>query len=81
MLKSIFTRFSNGLTRKAFSESNGEIKRTALYSFHKDNLKAKMVPFAGYDMPVQYFGIIEEHNHCRDNASIFDVSHMGQVRY
>ena len=38
-----------------------------------------MVPFAGYDMPVQYFGIIEEHMHCRENASLFDVSHMGQV--
>jgi aminomethyltransferase len=80
MLKNIIGRTSNNLTRKAFSESNGHIKRTALYSFHKDNHKAKMVPFAGYEMPVQYFGIIEEHNHCRDNSSIFDVSHMGQVR-
>jgi aminomethyltransferase len=39
-----------------------------------------MVEFAGYDMPVQYNSIIEEHNHCRDHASVFDVSHMGQVR-
>ena len=39
-----------------------------------------MVEFAGYDMPVQYFGIIEEHLNCRNNASLFDVSHMGQVR-
>lgn len=39
-----------------------------------------MVEFAGYDMPVQYFGILEEHNNCRENASVFDVSHMGQVR-
>ncbi len=81
MLKNILRRIPNGQAKKAFSESKGEVKRTALYSFHKDNLKAKMVPFAGYDMPVQYFGIIEEHNHCRENASIFDVSHMGQVRY
>jgi aminomethyltransferase len=74
MLKNIFR-----LTKKTFSEKE-QVKRTALYSFHKDNLKAKMVPFAGHDMPVQYFGIIEEHNHCRENSSIFDVSHMGQVR-
>jgi aminomethyltransferase len=37
-----------------------------------------MVPFAGYDMPVTYpEGIIKEHLHCRENAGIFDVSHMG----
>ncbi len=39
-----------------------------------------MVEFAGYDMPVQYFGVMEEHYNCRENASVFDVSHMGQVR-
>ena len=39
-----------------------------------------MVPFAGYDMPVQYpDGIMKEHAHCRTHAGIFDVSHMGQV--
>lgn len=38
-----------------------------------------MFPFAGYDMPVQYFGVIEEHLNCRENASLFDVSHMGQI--
>jgi aminomethyltransferase len=39
-----------------------------------------MVEFAGYEMPVKYFGIIEEHNHCREHVSLFDVSHMGQIR-
>ena len=41
-----------------------------------------MVPFAGYDMPIQYsgMGILEEHANCRENASVFDVSHMGQIR-
>ncbi len=39
-----------------------------------------MVPFAGYEMPVQYFGIMNEHNWCRENASMFDVGHMGQVK-
>jgi aminomethyltransferase len=38
-----------------------------------------MLPFAGYEMPIQYTGVIEEHLFCRENASIFDVSHMGQI--
>ena len=53
-------------------------KRTSLYDEHV-KLGARMVPFAGYDMPVQYKdGIIAEHNWTRDNAGLFDVSHMGQ---
>ena len=52
--------------------------KTELYSFHIAN-GGKMVPFAGYDMPVQYSeGIIKEHQHVRSSAGIFDVSHMGQ---
>jgi aminomethyltransferase len=53
-------------------------KRTSLYEEHV-KLGARMVPFAGYDMPVQYpTGIIAEHNWTRGNAGLFDVSHMGQ---
>ena len=53
-------------------------KRTSLYDEHV-KLGARMVPFAGYDMPVQYpTGIIAEHNWTRENAGLFDVSHMGQ---
>ncbi|MFN4142189.1 glycine cleavage system aminomethyltransferase GcvT [Aestuariivirga sp.] len=53
-------------------------KRTSLYDDHV-KLGARMVPFAGYDMPVQYpTGIIAEHNWTRENAGLFDVSHMGQ---
>ena len=49
-----------------------------MHSYHKDVLKAKMVPFAGYDMPVLYpEGIIKEHLHCRESVGLFDVSHMG----
>jgi aminomethyltransferase len=56
------------------------LARTPLYDLHK-SLGAKMVPFAGYDMPVQFpGGIIAEHLHTRAAASLFDVSHMGQVR-
>jgi len=52
--------------------------KTALHSFHLSN-GGKMVPFAGYEMPVQYLeGIMNEHKHVRLKAGIFDVSHMGQ---
>jgi len=52
-------------------------------SFHSMHIQAgaKMVPFAGYDMPVQYpLGVKQEHLYCRAKAGLFDVSHMGQVR-
>ena len=56
-----------------------DLKRTALYELHVAH-GGKMVPFAGYEMPVQYpAGILTEHNHTRAKASIFDVSHMGQI--
>jgi aminomethyltransferase len=52
---------------------------TPLDALHRE-LGAKMVPFAGYDMPVQYpTGIIREHQQTRERAGLFDVSHMGQV--
>ncbi|CCE22705.1 glycine cleavage complex protein T, aminomethyltransferase, tetrahydrofolate-dependent [Methylotuvimicrobium alcaliphilum 20Z] len=52
--------------------------KTALYGLHVE-LGAKMVPFADYQMPLQYSkGIIHEHLHCRNQASLFDISHMGQ---
>ncbi|MDA7769904.1 glycine cleavage system aminomethyltransferase GcvT [Candidatus Pelagibacter sp.] len=54
-------------------------KKTALNSLHK-KYEAKLVSFAGYEMPIQYSkGIIEEHKSTRKNAGIFDVSHMGQL--
>ena len=56
-----------------------EIQKTALYEYHK-SLGAKFVPFAGYEMPVQYSsGIVDEHKITRSNAGMFDVSHMGQL--
>lgn len=56
-----------------------DLKVTALEAWHIEQ-GAKMVPFAGYNMPVQYpAGIKQEHLHTRENASVFDVSHMGQV--
>ncbi|MBL4812239.1 MAG: glycine cleavage system aminomethyltransferase GcvT [Rhodobacteraceae bacterium] len=57
-----------------------EPKHTPLHALHLE-LDAKMVPFAGYDMPVQYpLGVLKEHLHTRAKAGLFDVSHMGQVR-
>src|SRR6476646_5158440 len=55
------------------------LRRTPLYALHVA-LGAKMVPFAGYAMPVQYpLGILKEHLHTRAQAGLFDVSHMGQA--
>ena len=55
------------------------IKKTPLYNLHIQH-GAKMVEFAGYQMPIQYkSGIIQEHKFTRENAGIFDVSHMGQL--
>ena len=55
------------------------LKRTPLYDEHIA-LGARMVPFAGWEMPVQYGGIIEEHNAVRSSAGVFDVSHMAEFR-
>jgi len=56
-----------------------DLATTPLHDLHLE-LGARMVPFAGYAMPVQYpAGILQEHNHTRKSASLFDVSHMGQV--
>ncbi len=59
--------------------TDGDLKRTPLHGLHVE-LGARLVPFAGYEMPVQYpNGIIAEHQHTRAAAGLFDVSHMGQV--
>ena len=57
------------------------LHKTPLHALHVE-LGGKMVPFAGYDMPVQYpLGIMGEHRQTREKAGLFDVSHMGQARY
>ena len=55
-----------------------ENKRTCLYDRHVA-LKALIQPFGGFDMPIQYTSIIEEHNAVRHHCGVFDVSHMGEV--
>ena len=60
--------------------SDAALLQTPLHALHL-RLGARMVPFAGYSMPVQYpAGVIAEHKHCRAAAALFDVSHMGQLR-
>lgn len=55
-----------------------DLKQTPLFEDHK-RLGGKMVPFAGWEMPVQYSGVIAEHNAVRASAGLFDVSHMGEI--
>ncbi len=65
---------------QATHHSSAELRLTALNALHRE-LGAKLVPFAGYEMPLQYAaGIVKEHNHVRSAAGLFDVSHMGQAR-
>ncbi|TBZ33187.1 glycine cleavage system aminomethyltransferase GcvT [Rhizobium leguminosarum bv. viciae] len=60
-------------------DDTAALKKTPLHAVHL-SLGARMVPFAGYDMPVQYpAGVMKEHLHTRAEAGLFDVSHMGQV--
>jgi aminomethyltransferase len=60
--------------------SAADLRHTPLRDLHVE-LGAKMVPFAGYEMPVNYSdGILAEHRQCRQSAALFDVSHMGQLR-
>ena len=61
------------------NETHSAVLKTALHQNHID-AGAKMVPFAGFDMPVSYAGLIQEHNAVRESCGMFDVSHMGEFR-
>ena len=60
--------------------TDAALRRTPLYDEHRA-LGAKMVPFAGYEMPIQYTGIVAEHRAVREAAGIFDLSHMGEFHF
>jgi len=60
------------------AQRDAEVRRTPLHAAHR-RLGARMVEFAGWDMPVYYGGIVEEHRAVRERAGLFDVSHMGEV--
>ncbi len=61
------------------STAAATLRRTALYNTHLAH-KARMVDFGGWEMPVQYSGLIEEHMAVRNSVGIFDVSHMGDIQ-
>jgi aminomethyltransferase len=66
------------LERESLAPARAALKRTALNGLHK-SLGAKMVEFGGWEMPVEYSGIIQEHLAVRNTAGLFDVSHMGEI--
>lgn len=70
--------------KRFFGESSEKLVRTSFYDLHL-SLGGKMVPFAGYELPVQYegLGVLKEHVHTRAEncSSLFDVSHMGQIKW
>ena len=59
---------------------SNDLAKTPLDSVHRE-AGARMVPFAGYEMPIYYRSIVSEHNACREKAALFDVSHMGRLRF
>src|SRR5208337_396634 len=63
----------------AAAMSEPHLRRTSLYDEHVA-LGGRIVPFAGWEMPVQYTGIVDEHTAVRTAAGMFDVSHMGELR-
>jgi aminomethyltransferase len=62
------------------SDAESELRHSPLDAQHRA-LGAKMVPFGGWDMPLQYTGVLEEHRACREGAVVFDVSHLGTVEF
>jgi len=67
-------------TESRLSTATPELRTTPLHALHAE-LGGRMVPFAGYSLPVQYpSGLIAEHRHTRESAGLFDISHMGQLR-
>src|SRR6478672_2873259 len=56
------------------------LRRTPLYPLHRE-LGAKLIDFGGWEMPVQYAGILEEHRAVRERVGLFDVSHMGELEF
>jgi aminomethyltransferase len=64
----------------AAEEKSATLRRTPLYDLHKE-LGAKLIDFGGWEMPVQYAGILEEHRAVRERVGLFDVSHMGELEF
>src|SRR5207244_9386730 len=75
----VFTLTMEWLIMTAQDTTTTQLKRTPLYEQHKA-LGAWMVDFGGWEMPVQYSGILQEHEAVRTHAGLFDVSHMGEFK-
>src|SRR6187455_2595433 len=60
------------------SDASADLRKTPLHARHRAS-NARMVPYAGWDMPVEYSGITAEHLAVRSRAGLFDVSHMGEI--
>ncbi|CAL1713921.1 unnamed protein product [Somion occarium] len=75
-------RWSALRLRSLATAASGELKKTGLYDFHVEN-GAKMVPFAGYSMPLSYgnTGVVASHHHIRNSVGLFDVGHMVQSNF
>src|SRR5436309_10619461 len=67
-----------GATMMAYRMTSPSLQRTPLNEVHR-NAGAKMVDFGGWDMPVQYSGLVDEHHTVRRAVGLFDVSHMGEI--
>src|SRR6202044_4086192 len=76
MLRSIFRRANE--KPSVNTSATVELRKTALNAVHR-RMGAKMVNFGGWDMPVDYSGIVAEHMATRTAAGLFDVSHMGEI--
>ena len=63
---------------ESVDSAGSDLQHSPLDAQHRA-LGARMVPFGGWDMPLQYTGVLEEHRACRENAVVFDVSHLGQL--
>lgn len=74
-MRSITTRIF-----RRFASTSEKVEKTPLYDYHVNKLNAKMTNFHGYLMPLQYEGLVKEHFSCRENAAVFDVSHMAQLK-
>ena len=70
--------FGDQILNDELPEEEIPLERLPLDAWHRAR-GGRMVPFAGYEMPIQYEGIVTEHNWTRENAGLFDVSHMGQL--
>ena len=73
----LYLRAGTRQGRRRFRVNGGALQRTALFDVHRA-LGARIVPFGGFEMPVQYQGVIAEHDAVRKHAGLFDLSHMAQ---